>query len=98
MTAKSHGVLKFMDEIPILLLLPIAAGWVAALAAGMASLRAGNWLSGAFYLAVLGTQTWIVSAVQRGSPPSDRERAGIAAVSILVLLLSIVVVMQRFVS
>ncbi|TVP54218.1 MAG: hypothetical protein EA351_13635 [Gemmatimonadales bacterium] len=98
MTTRIHGVMKRMNQISTLLLLLIAAGWVAALAAGVASLWTGNWLSGGFYSALLGTQTWILSAVQRGSPPSGGERVGIAAVSILVLILSIAIVMQRFVS
>jgi hypothetical protein len=98
MPANSHSPSKFMNDLPILLRLVIAASLLVLLAFIAMSVWSGSWLFGSFYLALLGSQIWIVAAVLRGASPSGWRAAGLGALSTLVLCLGIVILMRRFVS
>ena len=98
MSERSHEGSEFMDGIPTPLLFVIAVGWVAFLIAGIFSLWTGDWLNAGFYLAIWGFQFWILRVVQRGSQPTGIERVGLVALASLVLLVSIVMVLRRFIS
>jgi len=98
MTAGSHGVFSFMNDASPPLRLLVAVGLVAALALGIDSLWTGDWLRGGAYLSICGTQILIIAVAQRGSPPSAWEKAGLAFLSAMVLVLGIAVVLRRFIS
>jgi len=98
MTARSHGVFSFMNDASPPLRLLVAAGLVAALALGIASLWTGDWLQAGACLSIWGAQILILAAVQRGSPPSAWEKAGAAFLSTLALLLCTAALLRRFTS
>ena len=98
MTDKSHGYLQLIKEAPLGVRAALAGVWLGALVAGIASYLSGDWLHIGIYLVVVGHLTMVVSISQRSLSPSGREKVAMWAGSILIVVLSMLIIMRRFVS